>query len=320
MLLQSETFIRDHNDVPSPVKSHIDWQIDRKIKFKYWHLGSDVSFLRIERFAEVLDGPYVMSIHLSEVYGQRLHILFEAMTLSGCRHLQKVSLNHCEWSGLSSVSTMGSLQELTLDWMWMNPHDHVVIAQLPKLRCLTVCNLYGWYCTDGLVHLLEAAPNLTDLNLSKVDMGNKALRAIACQAEKLQRLRLHVCYDIGSEAITALAAKCTGLTRLSILHCAIDDEGVEAFARSNPQLETVELQGRITDAAVVALVTHCGATLRSLSLQDTTFTSDAQLLAIAEHCLHLKELKLRKCKGWTTVGSNSLARSLPSWCCFTAPE
>lgn len=129
--------------------------------------------------------------------------------------------------------------------------------------------------------LLEAVPNLSNLELMMLEMENETLYDLAKSAGPLEQLYLHECYDIDSDAIAYLANKCVNLRELHVMECSIDDAGVEAIARSSPHLETVELQGNLTDAAVIALVTHCGATLQNLSLQDVTLTTVASLLVIA---------------------------------------
>lgn len=310
-LLQSETFIRDENDIPKQVKSYLDWLANRKMKFKTLSLGYGPSRMQAERFAEVLGGPHVKSIHLSELNGESTNRVLQAMTLSGCSQLDNVTLYECSWSSLSSLPAQDSLRELTLDWMCMEPDDNIFIGQLPKLQRLSVWSHIGPFDTTGLIRLLKASPNVTDLNMSLLDMADEALYALANHAGKLQRLSLSECEEVGSEAITALAGKCTNLKALHVTDCAIDDAGVEAFARSSPHLETVELQGDITDAAVVALVTRCGATLRNLSLSGCTFGSDGSLLAIAEHCVDLRALELRDCKGLTPANLARMVQSLP---------
>lgn len=160
----------------------------------------------------------------------------------------------------------------------------------------------------------ERCPRLQVLDLSGSEqLDDSTLAALGGHAAHLTALGLNGCIGITDGGLAALA---TGTHRLRALHLfgcvAIGEVGVRSVAEKCECLEVVDLtaSGGATDAAVLALASLRGSTLRALGAGGGHL-SDATLAAIAASCGVLETLLLPNVNGFTCTGSAALLRACP---------
>ncbi|XP_060041348.1 F-box/LRR-repeat protein 2 isoform X2 [Erinaceus europaeus] len=125
----------------------------------------------------------------------------------------------------------------------------------------------------------ERAGRLQSLNLSGTDLPPQALQALSQVAGlRLQKLSLHNCRDLSTEAVAALCRQQSGLTSLDLSGCSeLADEALLAVCRGLRRLQHLGLRKlqRLTDAGCTAL----GALreLQSLDMGECCLVSGQEL-------------------------------------------
>ncbi|KAH7428890.1 hypothetical protein KP509_09G021900 [Ceratopteris richardii] len=165
-----------------------------------------------------------------------------------------------------------------------------------------------WRQNVGDVGVAAIGRFCTSLTYLDISMCNKVsdtgLLAIA-DAVSLQSLLLKGCAKVTDVGLAYLASgkACLSLRKLDLSECdQITDRGMESIRKmtSMQVLYLSECGPRITDTGGVLLALIC--TLQKLNLAWLINISDTTILAIADHCVDLKELVLTGCELVTGLG------------------
>eukprot|EP00899_Mesostigma_viride_P003050 jgi/Mesvir1/12746/Mv20421-RA.1 len=172
----------------------------------------------------------------------------------------------------------------------------------------------------GLTWLLDKCPNLTALSMAsradheehwqgrdrwtimwprykmlRIAQGLLSLEDIARRYQGLKYLNVASCLDVSDEGLMAIAGACRGLEALDVSGCYIGDQGVRAVAdscRGLQRLAVTHCRG-VTDASIVAVAQHCRE-LTELRAH-TTKVKDVGIIALVQSCprLHFLEVHHR---------------------------
>jgi hypothetical protein len=172
-----------------------------------------------------------------------------------------------------------------------------VCVELFSRRDPTELIISRWVApTDRLIQrLLMVSPSLTKLTFSFARwFSDTTLTVCAQHCPLLQRIGIGSSSFITSEGLLHLFKPGNRLHTIS-LDSFKGDQGVvlEAIALNCPLLHTIALTSNynVSSSAVVNLVTKLGAGLRSIDVRYGYHMGDEVVLAVAEHCPSLEELR-----------------------------
>jgi F-box/leucine-rich repeat protein 2/20 len=172
------------------------------------------------------------------------------------------------------------------------PFVQQVLKVSPALTSLTLSDV----CLSDTTLALCAqhCPLLEELGV--VSEGNGVTSAGIMQllkpGNKLRRIRLSGCSDLGDEVILAFAEHCPRLRVLVCPDLGLTDDAVLQLAQGCPELLLVDLKGTsVGDAGVTALATHCSG-LQYLNLTACSNVTMLGVRALAEQCRNLTTLFL----------------------------
>jgi hypothetical protein len=194
----------------------------------------------------------------------------------------------------------------------------VELARRRNLRTLTAGE---WrYASERLLQaVLMVSPHLSEVDFrGRESLTDATLTECAQHCPLVTTVRLAACSNVTTGGMRVLVS---ALRRLRVLHiwaCVqLGDDTVLAIAEHCPLLEELSCPVGVPDAAVVKLAEGCPH-LTVLGLAGT-HVGDAGLLALATHCVNLKELYLHDCSNITMLGVRALAENCPVLECTGLP-
>eukprot|EP01038_Epipyxis_sp_PR26KG_P009683 gene9683-13036_t len=186
----------------------------------------------------------------------------------------------------------------------------------------------------GLVYIARKNPNISHLNLSGcVSITDDGLREIGINCTNLQDLNISLCPGIKGSGLVSVAECCRFLSKLNVSKCKslekwaitkifyhcnqledvnisyykdITDEEIRVLAQNCPNIMTfhaMECQ-YLSDQTIIMISEHC-KDIDFIDMSRTTMTyriSDVCLLALSQHSLSLKILRLNGCDQISDVG------------------
>ncbi|XP_020081638.1 F-box protein At1g47056-like [Ananas comosus] len=205
-----------------------------------------------------------------------------------------------------------------------------------RKRCSLVCR--RWLAVEGQSRhrlsldarkdLLSFAPALlsrfdsvTKLALKcdrrSESIGDDALALISSRLPRLSRLKLRACRQLTDLGMSALAANCPDLRKLSCSSCAFGPKAVDAVLRACPLLEDLSLKRLrgLSDPTAASdlllLLAPCSSSsLRSICLKELY---NAQCFApLIAGSPHLRSLKVLRCSGDWDLLLEEITSRVPS--------
>jgi hypothetical protein len=167
-----------------------------------------------------------------------------------------------------------------------------VLRVSPGLTSITLSDACLSDTTPALC--AQHCPLLEELGV--VSEGNRVTSAGIMQllkpGNRLRRVRLSGCTELGDEVILAFAEHCPLLRVMVCAELGLSDDAVVQLAQGCPELMLVDLKGTsVGDAGVTALATHCSG-LRYLNLTACSNVTMHGVRALSEHCRNLTTLFL----------------------------
>ncbi|KAI5693418.1 hypothetical protein M8J75_015763 [Diaphorina citri] len=134
-----------------------------------------------------------------------------------------------------------------------------VMYGLNRVKGLTKLNLYG--CTKitdvSLIYAFPHVPFLQHVDLSEIqEISSEGIRALCENNYRIQRLKLHCCFNLQDEDIDCITSRLKTLQSLDIANCVLlTDDCIRAVIRHEPPLKYLNLQrcGKISLAAINTL-------------------------------------------------------------------
>ncbi|KAF2308474.1 hypothetical protein GH714_009877 [Hevea brasiliensis] len=212
-----------------------------------------------------------------------------------CKKLKKLQLKNCEGIGdggsfLSFIRCLNVLQELELRTC-RSIVDGVLIRLAENCESLNSLLVYDGGSREGFLHFINNCRcNLQKLDLRlPLDLNNDHLLAIAVNFRGLSTLRLRSCCLVTGEGLKALGiAMSSGLLKeLALINC-----------------DVVERES--------GLLATLGQHLKQLSKLDLSHNEsllDKEFISMLVSCNNLVDLRLRGCKGLTSLAILSMFKS-----------
>ena len=194
----------------------------------------------------------------------------------GCHHLTSLYLSECGQLTTASIKLIGqNAREL----------KHLDVKGNVGVSDSSISNI-GRTCTK-----------LELLNLADCDkISDTSIGVVGQRCSNLLYLNLRNCHEVTDWSMADLARRCNQITFLDLAFCKdISDEVVELISNGcGPRLTYLDLRkcDRITDKAG-ALLGKC-VKLKHLSLLKCTQLTEETLLPVAQNCLNLELLHMRK--------------------------
>jgi hypothetical protein len=184
---------------------------------------------------------------------------------------------------------------------------------------LTTIEHMGEDVTDtGLLSVARNGALITlDLGDSPL-LTDQGIQAAAALCPHLEVVSIAYCEQLTDTTLIAFGQHCHNLRELNIRETDMTDTGLKAIAFGCPHLEIVDLDSctQLTDAALIALGQHCHH-LRDLDIRHTHMT-DAGLRAIAAGCPLLEKLSAKVCNVGPAI--EAIARGCPRLRVLISPE
>ncbi|XP_077863039.1 uncharacterized protein LOC144345570 [Saccoglossus kowalevskii] len=172
------------------------------------------------------------------------------------------------------------------------------------LRCaetwnyLQILDLSG--CQDLNDEIYEAfaknCGNLSSVSFSDTLIGDKALRSVAMNCPRLEKLNVSCCLRITDIGLIDVATHCSQLLYLNISGSQSNEDTHQTSSH---------IQGNATDVAVQEIASHCPR-LTYFNVSSCPSISDLGLVAIAEHCQNIRHLEISNCIAVTDKSVYSL--------------
>lgn len=177
----------------------------------------------------------------------------------------------------------------------------VLVSSAPHLKELRVSEI-GKMNSEWLPEIAKLKElEYLDLSSPGTPLSDDAVtELLAAVGGKLTRLDLSNNPELSDEVLDAIAQHCPRLTRLSLHHVDLSDEGLVRFfralkAKRRPGLVELDLEKGHDLQSLDGLIAHSGQTLRSLSLCGWRGTEREQLSRLAE-CKSLEHLDISWCR------------------------
>ncbi|GAB9467731.1 hypothetical protein Gpo141_00005067 [Globisporangium polare] len=142
--------------------------------------------------------------------------------------------------------------------------------------------------------------NLKELVVSGCKMLSDEAFAVLVRAseQSLVEIRAVKCPLLTDDSLDVVGAhQSKSIERVDFSHCRLlSSHTICELAFSCAKLSSIGLKGcpRVSDAAVVAIATHCAANLRALFVGGSGNISDVALEALATHCSNLEALDIAR--------------------------
>lgn len=187
-----------------------------------------------------------------------------------------------------------------------------LIAGSKHLRTLIFARNPGFW--DQFFELItEYLPELVELHVESLKMGDTALRAIS-RCSKLEVLYVTKVSDCSDNGYSAIANGCRNLRKLHIddrKTSRIGDEGLLAIGKQCTHLQELVLIGvKVTARSLVLIASNCTG-LERMALCNSDAVGDRELSCIADRCMSLKKLCIKNCP-ISDLGLEGFASGCPS--------
>ncbi|KAH7432649.1 hypothetical protein KP509_07G032200 [Ceratopteris richardii] len=140
-------------------------------------------------------------------------------------------------------------------------------------------------------------PELVELHVETLDMGDGALRAIS-KCSKLEVLYVSKVANCSDYGYSAIASGCKNLRKLHIDDRKIGkvgDEGLLAVGKYSSELQELVLIGTDVSIRSLDLITSNCSKLERIALCNSDTVGDNELFCIAEKCWSLRKLCIKNC-------------------------
>jgi F-box/leucine-rich repeat protein 2/20 len=174
--------------------------------------------------------------------------------------------------------------------------------------------VYNGITDVGVVALAEHCPLLKYVDFRQGSQSDASLVALADHCSRLTSLAVGGAFGVGFGGISIVGVRSImehrgpQLTAVCFNECAnLNDEMVVAMAENCPRLILVSLRAsRTTDAGLIALAQHCSG-LRSVDLSYCQDIADDGVVVLAQRCSHLTDINVCGCAELTDVAVATLA-------------
>lgn len=211
-----------------------------------------------------------------------------------CKRLKKLQLKSCSGIGdggsfANFVKCSQGLEEVKLRTC-RSIVDVVLLNLAENCDSLNSLLVYDGCSREGLLQFISHCRcNLQKLDLRlPLDLNNVHLSAVAVKFRGLSVLRLQSCCLVSGDGLKALGvAMSSGLEELALINCDVVDREPGLLASLGQNLKQ----------------------LRKLDLSYNEMLLDKEFMAMLVSCNYLTELKLRGCKGLTSMAVVSMSKS-----------
>eukprot|EP00941_MAST-03F_sp_MAST-3F-sp1_P003092 g3092.t1 len=179
------------------------------------------------------------------------------------------------------------------------------LSEFPRLGVLNVSACKD-ISDDGLLFLAKGCPNLTSLNLWRVNkITNDGVKALA-ERLNLKTIVLSSCENVGDKGLLSLAMHCPGLENLYVSNCSLlSDKGLIAIAENCCKMKSIYLSNtNASSLSLKALGKNCHQ-LQTIYLNGSR-VDDTGCIALAK-CSELEEIALDFCEDVTDNGVQAFA-------------
>ena len=209
--------------------------------------------------------------------------------------LETADVFHLGWSSTSSWREVRA----TLVALQFSRHEitdkdlESIVQRFPNLRSLS---LQDSRVTDAAVHELSSLSNLRELNV--VDCAAITVEGVKALPKNLESLRIGTWkgVDLDLDAIVIAAARrCTRLRSLRVRPKNLSDAAILEVASKCVDLKAFALnfaEATVTDHSIIELSKRCDLESVDLSYAKSENITDATVIALADNCPRLKEIKL----------------------------
>jgi hypothetical protein len=196
-------------------------------------------------------------------------------------------------------------------------------VELARRRDFTTLRVGDWsQMSDSLLQgVLTVSPNLTEVDFTRCSWLTDTALAVCAphHCPLISTIILSECPNVTDSGVRAFVSV---LTRLRVLHCLkcphLGEETVFTATEYCPLLEELSCPANTSDAAVIRLAESC-PNLNVLIFARTEALWDDGLVALATHCVKLKELYLYDCPNITMLGVRALVENCPLLDCIGLP-
>lgn len=211
-----------------------------------------------------------------------------------CKRLTKLQLKSCSGIGdggsyANFAKCLQGLEEVKLRTC-RSIVDVVLLNLAENCDSLNSLLVYDGCSREGLLQFISHCRcNLQKLDLRlPLDLNNVHLSAVAAKFRGLSVLRLQSCCLVSGDGLKALGvAMSSGLEELALINCDVVDREPGLLASLGQSLKQ----------------------LRKLDLSYNEMLLDKEFMAMLVSCNYLTELKLRGCKGLTSMAVVSMSKS-----------
>eukprot|EP00252_Welwitschia_mirabilis_P000667 TRINITY_DN10640_c0_g1_i1.p1 TRINITY_DN10640_c0_g1~~TRINITY_DN10640_c0_g1_i1.p1 ORF type:complete len:491 (-),score=34.36 TRINITY_DN10640_c0_g1_i1:84-1556(-) len=233
-----------------------------------------------------------------------------------CKSLEEISIKrlrsmHLPNSAESVIAGCDHLKRISLWEVCNAQHFLPLIAGAKNLQFLRLYKCTGIGDTE-LDFIASYVPNLVELHLQKMHVGDSGLRAVSKFAN-LEAFHLAKALDCTNVGLGAVANGCRKLQKLHVNGCRknkIGDDGLIMIAKNCPNLKELVLVGvNVTVQSLDMLASNCSV-LERLALCGSDTIGDAELYCLAAKCHSLKKFCIKGCPV-SDQGMESLAFGCP---------
>jgi hypothetical protein len=281
-----------------PCIKAIEWLAKRQVRVTNWNINSDLSPSLIADLVSGTGGPHVESLSLFGLHEGTTAVVVTLTSLK-CLKISRMCISECRhWMCLSAMT--GAAQNSLRNFEVKTCRTPYTIDfsrnNFPNMQSLTFGGMNDEPSSDSIAGLIAVSPNLVQFCLRFGGVHDTVLLALSNHAKRLRVLSMRHVVGFTDGALCSLARSCIYLQSLYLdSYDAISEDVLQTFAENCPHLRAVAVHSPCTGRAVHALVTHRGASLRYLSLENVQFEDNSALLAIAQHCKNLLQLELLTC-------------------------
>jgi hypothetical protein len=196
-------------------------------------------------------------------------------------------------------------------------------VELAKRRDFKTLRVGDWsQMSDSLLQgVLAVSPNLTEVDFTRCSWLTDTALAVCAphHCPLVTTMTLSECPNVTDSGVRAFVSV---LVRLRVLHCLkcplLGEETLFTAAEYCPLLEELSCPANTSDTAVTRLAESC-PNLTVLTFARTEALWDDGLIALATHCVKLKELYVYYCPNITMLGVRALAENCPLLECIGLP-
>jgi len=266
-----------------------------------------------------LDGvPDSIKVSLADAAAARRRLPAEAVALfvaGAPREVVLKNLTDCDEKALTELLHEASTPRLVRMELGLcgRGFGDKVAAKLAKVQLSSLESLVlgGAYrlSDKGIKTLLEATPNLHRLGLRDACLLQSSIDVLPTLCVSLKHVDLSGCRGLSPEALQGGLLKLKHLSDLSLDYVGdVNDELLKELGEQTPiQRLSINLCCNVTDKGICGLAGARKSALLELSCNDIIKLTDSSLLSLAESCVALERLSLRRCHRMTDAGLAAVA-------------